>query len=113
MEGTLVTKDGNTNVVTGETDNKLDLAATHRDRVQDFIPDEYIPSNKHKINNVIGFKSSKPKQLQTLAVMAYLRKKVYDRKVELTQETSYHLRKHVPLSGAGGAASCSRATLCY
>ena len=65
--------------------------------IDDSIPDEYVPSNKHKINNVIGFKSSKPKQLQTLAVMAYLRKKVYDRKVELTQETSYQKGHRFPL----------------
>ena len=34
----------------------------------DTIPDEYIPSNKQKMNNVFGLKSSKPRQIKTLPV---------------------------------------------
>lgn len=62
------------------------------------LPTEFIPEEGQEIDEVFGFDSTEPKLIEYLSYLALLRRKVYDRKLNLTQGKSYEKGYRFPLN---------------
>ena len=61
------------------------------------LPSEFSPEDCPEVDEVFGFDSTEPKLIEYLSYLAFLRRKVYDRKVNLTQGKSYEKGYRFPL----------------